>query len=139
MRRTQSGGLFCLLSESTALLVSCQRGRFILPGVAALQVGAPTNQLLTQLEQCLLIQPVMLSTNILLVLDRLTQQAMFFRLLHQFLMAYVGVFIVDIRSTGKHFQFIDNTRNHSRRWCSMESCGNRAKAGRHYARQRLAP
>jgi predicted RNA-binding Zn ribbon-like protein len=28
--------------------------------------------------------------------------------------------------------FLDTSRNHSRRWCSMESCGNRAKAMRHY-------
>ncbi len=32
--------------------------------------------------------------------------------------------------------FIDSSRNHSRRWCSMEDCGNRAKARRHYRRQR---
>jgi predicted RNA-binding Zn ribbon-like protein len=31
--------------------------------------------------------------------------------------------------------FYDTTRNHSRRWCSMESCGNRAKAQRHYHRE----
>lgn len=30
--------------------------------------------------------------------------------------------------------FYDTSRNHSRRWCSMESCGNRAKAKRHYQR-----
>lgn len=30
--------------------------------------------------------------------------------------------------------FFDSSRNHSRRWCSMESCGNRAKARRHYQR-----
>ncbi len=35
--------------------------------------------------------------------------------------------------------FIDETRNRSRRWCSMESCGNRAKARRHYERQRKRP
>ena len=40
---------------------------------------------------------------------------------------------------GCGYLFIDTTRNHSRRWCSMESCGNRAKARRHYARQRLTP
>ncbi len=32
--------------------------------------------------------------------------------------------------------FLDRTRNHSRRWCSMKSCGNRAKVARHYQRQR---
>ena len=32
--------------------------------------------------------------------------------------------------------FIDHSRNRSRRWCSMDSCGNRAKARRHYARNR---
>lgn len=30
--------------------------------------------------------------------------------------------------------FLDISRNRSRRWCSMETCGNRAKAMRHYQR-----
>lgn len=37
---------------------------------------------------------------------------------------------------GCGYLFIDTSRNRSRRWCSMESCGNRAKARRHYARQK---
>jgi predicted RNA-binding Zn ribbon-like protein len=28
--------------------------------------------------------------------------------------------------------FLDTSKNHSRRWCDMKSCGNRAKAKRHY-------
>jgi predicted RNA-binding Zn ribbon-like protein len=32
--------------------------------------------------------------------------------------------------------FYDASRNRSRRWCKMEDCGNRAKARRHYARER---
>jgi predicted RNA-binding Zn ribbon-like protein len=32
--------------------------------------------------------------------------------------------------------FLDETRNHSRRWCSMATCGNTHKARRHYARVR---
>ncbi len=32
--------------------------------------------------------------------------------------------------------FLDMSRNHSRRWCSMERCGNRAKAQRHYKRSK---
>ncbi|MEB0008391.1 CGNR zinc finger domain-containing protein [Pseudomonas sp. RTB3] len=28
--------------------------------------------------------------------------------------------------------FIDTSKNHRRRWCSMATCGNRAKAQRHY-------
>jgi predicted RNA-binding Zn ribbon-like protein len=32
--------------------------------------------------------------------------------------------------------FLDTSRSRSRRWCNMESCGNRAKARRHYERQR---
>lgn len=32
--------------------------------------------------------------------------------------------------------FLDSSRNHSRRWCSMERCGNRAKAQRHYQRSK---
>jgi len=35
---------------------------------------------------------------------------------------------------GCGYLFIDQTKNHSRRWCSMDSCGNRAKAHRHYTR-----
>lgn len=30
--------------------------------------------------------------------------------------------------------FMDTTRARTRRWCSMSSCGNKAKARRHYAR-----
>lgn len=33
--------------------------------------------------------------------------------------------------------FIDTSRNHSRQWCSMEDCGNRAKAQRYYQRRKL--
>lgn len=32
--------------------------------------------------------------------------------------------------------FVDGSRSRSRRWCSMASCGNRAKARRHYRRRR---
>ena len=32
--------------------------------------------------------------------------------------------------------FLDQTRNHGRHWCDMQGCGNRAKARRHYARQK---
>jgi predicted RNA-binding Zn ribbon-like protein len=35
--------------------------------------------------------------------------------------------------------FVDDTRNHSRRWCTMKDCGNRAKARRHYARAKVGP
>ncbi len=30
--------------------------------------------------------------------------------------------------------FLDQSKNGTRRWCSMSACGNRAKAHRHYAR-----
>lgn len=33
--------------------------------------------------------------------------------------------------------FVDTSRNQSRKWCSMDSCGNRAKARRHYERTRV--
>jgi len=32
--------------------------------------------------------------------------------------------------------FVDRSRNHSRRWCDMRVCGNRAKARRYYERHR---
>lgn len=34
--------------------------------------------------------------------------------------------------------FLDSSRSRHRRWCSMEGCGNRAKARRHYKRRRAA-
>jgi predicted RNA-binding Zn ribbon-like protein len=34
--------------------------------------------------------------------------------------------------------FYDETRNATRRWCSMKDCGNRAKARRHYAKSKQA-
>jgi len=44
-----------------------------------------------------------------------------------------------LRECGGHdcdWLFLDTSRNHSRRWCSMDTCGNRAKARRHYRRAR---
>jgi predicted RNA-binding Zn ribbon-like protein len=35
--------------------------------------------------------------------------------------------------------FLDQSKNHSRRWCDMKVCGNRAKARRFYARLRGRP
>ena len=32
--------------------------------------------------------------------------------------------------------FLDTTKNRSRRWCDMSTCGNRAKGRRHYERRR---
>ncbi len=32
--------------------------------------------------------------------------------------------------------YLDHTKNSSRRWCDMDTCGNRAKARRHQARRR---
>lgn len=32
--------------------------------------------------------------------------------------------------------FYDTTKSHTRRWCSMAGCGNRAKAAAHYSRVR---
>jgi len=34
--------------------------------------------------------------------------------------------------------FLDTSKNHSRRWCSMDICGSRSKARRYYARQKAA-
>ena len=32
--------------------------------------------------------------------------------------------------------FLDLTKNHSKKWCSMETCGNVVKARRHYAKKK---
>ncbi|MBI3650844.1 MAG: CGNR zinc finger domain-containing protein [Acidobacteria bacterium] len=34
--------------------------------------------------------------------------------------------------------FYDTSKNHARRWCSMNLCGNRAKAAAHYQKRKLA-
>jgi predicted RNA-binding Zn ribbon-like protein len=34
--------------------------------------------------------------------------------------------------------FMDNTKNRTRRWCDMSTCGNRAKGRRHYERSRAS-
>ena len=34
--------------------------------------------------------------------------------------------------------FLDTSKNHSRRWCDMKSCGNRAKARRFYGRKKAS-
>ncbi len=36
--------------------------------------------------------------------------------------------------SGCYWLFMDNSRNGLRRWCDMKTCGNRAKAHRHYER-----
>jgi len=35
--------------------------------------------------------------------------------------------------------FLDDSKSGNRRWCSMSSCGNRAKAHRHYTRHKPKP
>lgn len=32
--------------------------------------------------------------------------------------------------------FLDTSKNHSRRWCNMQTCGNQAKVRRHYSRKK---
>ena len=38
--------------------------------------------------------------------------------------------------SGCYWMFVDTSRNGLRRWCDMKTCGNRAKAHRHYERVR---
>ncbi len=40
---------------------------------------------------------------------------------------------------GCTMMFMDRTKNHRRRWCSMAVCGNRAKVAAHRARQKTRP
>lgn len=39
---------------------------------------------------------------------------------------------------GCDWLFLDSSRNHLRRWCSMDECGNRAKMRRRQSRKKLA-
>ena len=40
------------------------------------------------------------------------------------------------RRLGCDWLFVDTSRNHSRRWCSMSVCGSRVKSSRYYRRKR---
>ncbi len=40
----------------------------------------------------------------------------------------------ECRAPDCEWLFLDHSRNRSRRWCDMKSCGNRQKARRHYQR-----
>ncbi len=40
--------------------------------------------------------------------------------------------------TGCGWLFYDTSRNHSRRWCDMQGCGNRAKARQHYEKKKAS-
>lgn len=41
----------------------------------------------------------------------------------------------ECQGTTCRWLFIDNSRQRNRRWCDMTTCGNRAKARRHYAKR----
>jgi predicted RNA-binding Zn ribbon-like protein len=47
-----------------------------------------------------------------------------------------GSLVRRCEGTGCVLLFYDTTRNKSRRWCSMEGCGSRAKAAAYYRRSR---
>ncbi len=46
--------------------------------------------------------------------------------------------IKECASTTCEWVFLDRSRNHSRRWCDMSDCGNRAKARRFQAKKHAA-
>jgi len=46
--------------------------------------------------------------------------------------------IKECASTTCEWVFLDRSRNHSRRWCEMSDCGNRAKARRFQAKKHAA-
>jgi predicted RNA-binding Zn ribbon-like protein len=51
----------------------------------------------------------------------------------------VGPDSARVRECANHrclWLFLDDSKNGSRRWCSMQMCGNRAKAQRHYLRSK---
>ena len=51
----------------------------------------------------------------------------------------VGPASARLRECANHrclWLFLDDSKNGSRRWCSMQACGNRAKAHRHYLRHK---
>lgn len=43
----------------------------------------------------------------------------------------------ECQGEGCGWLFLDTSKNHSRRWCSMNDCGNREKARKHYHRKKL--
>jgi predicted RNA-binding Zn ribbon-like protein len=45
-------------------------------------------------------------------------------------------YVRECAGDGCNWLFMDTSKNHTRRWCSMSSCGNRAKARSHYRRKK---
>lgn len=46
--------------------------------------------------------------------------------------------IRDVRRCGAcNWVFLDESRRHNRRWCSMDTCGSREKAKRHYHKKKM--
>ena len=43
----------------------------------------------------------------------------------------------ECQGVGCGWLFVDTSKNHTRRWCSMNDCGNRAKARKHYQRHKV--
>ncbi len=43
------------------------------------------------------------------------------------------IFVRECGSEACRWLFLDTSKNHSRRWCNMKTCGNRTKARRYYA------
>ena len=43
------------------------------------------------------------------------------------------------RSSSCSALFIDTSKNHTRRWCDMTTCGNREKARQHYLKEKSKP
>lgn len=53
------------------------------------------------------------------------------------LLCYGNLFLIKkCENSACILYFFDTTKNHSRRWCSMEACGNRMKVAAHYHRLR---
>jgi predicted RNA-binding Zn ribbon-like protein len=44
--------------------------------------------------------------------------------------------VSECNASGCHWLFLDRSRNRSRRWCDMKSCGNRTKVRRHYQKKK---
>jgi predicted RNA-binding Zn ribbon-like protein len=54
----------------------------------------------------------------------------------QLLMSHDRPYLRECASDDCDWLFLDTSKNHSRRWCRMKNCGNRAKARAHYHRSR---
>lgn len=132
------------LVEDTRSLRSALRG-----GAEALLAGrSPSQRLVRQINELLAAYPM--TSSLQRTGNRWTNQLQSVQVSEHSLLARIAADFAQSLASGDAdnlracadeecvLLFVDRSKNHTRRWCSMEICGNRAKAAGRRARDRMS-